>query len=268
MSKPAGQILAHRGQRLTHPLDMPEGIQIDAQAREDERRYIARELHDTVIQPLASLVMSFTLLERQAPLPPGITEGYLGSWKELAQEALDSMRATLSGLRLHSYAQIGLPETIREYLIPQLRSRGLLVAFECRDWPGNAPIEWTSHLYLIVREALTNVEKHSGASQVRVKLEASDRLLRVSVSDNGVGFRRGQPSHERTGFGAGLGLISMRDRVRMIGGHLTLTTAPGHGVRVTVRLPRPQFGDTPDSASCAFAATNLAPGRAGYARTI
>lgn len=238
MNKPADRTWTHRTRRLAQPLELPEGIRIAAEAREEERRQIARDLHDTAMQPLMSLVMSLTLMERQAATD-GIVEGYVGTWKRLAQEALDSMRSTLGGLPVRPYASVGLPDAVYSRLVLQLRNRGLQVAFECGDWPTNVPIEWTSQLYLVVREALTNIEKHASASTVTVKLAADTKQLRVIVADNGVGFRsRRQARGEQTQPGSGFGLVSMRERVRTLGGRLTLSTAPSHGVKITVRVPR------------------------------
>lgn len=247
MNKPAGRILTHHTRQLTQPLGLPEGIRIAVEAREDERRHIARDLHDTAMQPLMSLVMSLTLLERQAPTD-GIVEGYVGTWKKLAQEALDAMRSTLVGLPVRPYAPIGLPDAIYSCLVPQLRSRGLQVTLECGAWPTDVPSEWTSQLYLIVREALTNIEKHARASLVNISLEADAKLLRVVVADNGVGFHPSRKSRsECKELGSGMGVTNMRDRVRILGGRLNLSTTPGHGVRISVRLPRPQSTDEPDA---------------------
>jgi signal transduction histidine kinase len=243
MSRPASRILAYRTHGPTIESVSPDEIAIAAEAREVERRHIARELHDTVLQPLASLVMSFTYVDRQ-PLRQGVIEAYMGAWRELAQEALDSLRSALIGMRTHPHALIGLPEAVYRYLGPQVRSRGMQLTFECRDWPADLPIDWTSHLYLVVREALSNVEKHAHASEVTVVLEADAKHLYIIVSDNGVGFRRGSCARgQHDGLGTGLGINGMRDRVRMLGGRLDITAAPGTGVRLKVRLPRPEGSD-------------------------
>lgn len=245
MNKPADRVWTHRTRRLAPPLELPETVQIAAEAREEERRQIARDLHDTAMQPLMSLVMSLTLMERQAATD-GIVEGYVGAWKRLAQEALDSMRSTLGGLQVRSYASVGLPDAVYSSLVLQLRNRGLQVEFECGDWPDNVPIEWTSQLYLVVREALTNIEKHASASSVTVSLAADIRQLRITIADNGVGFcPRRRARGEQTQSGSGFGLTSMRERVRTLGGRLTLSTTPSHGVKITVRVPRLSVADAP-----------------------
>jgi signal transduction histidine kinase len=213
----------------------------EEQVREAERREIACELHDTVIQPLASLLVSLECVQRQS-LAPGMVEAYLGAWKELAQEAMDSLRCTLAGGRTHPHAELGLPDALLRHLAPQVRSRGLRLTLESRDWPRDVPLDHTSSLYLVVREALTNVSKHARASEVAVLLGADADNLRIIITDNGVGMRqeeveRARPATNGTGFGIG----NMRDRIQTIGGQLILFTALGSGVRVEITVPRPRY---------------------------
>lgn len=205
--------------------------------REAERRDIARELHDTVIQPLASLAMSFDSVQYQ-PLTAGMLEAYVGAWKELAQEALDSLRCTLTGLRTHPHAQLGILEALHRYLAPQLRSRGLRLAIESHGWPDDLPIDWTSTLYLAIREALTNVEKHAHASEVTVLLRADGQHLYLAIADNGVGLREGEAESEATKrSGSGFGLVGIRERLRVLNGSMTVMSAPGQGVQLAMQLP-------------------------------
>lgn len=208
-----------------------------AEARQAERVRIARELHDSVVQPLASLLMSFTCLESSASSSETI-DANLPIWKGLAQEALDALRVSLLDMNLHPHARLGLPEALRRHVIPHLQLQGLRVSFDCQAWPTDVPLEWTSHLYLVVREALLNVEKYARASTVSISLSASPVYLKVEVADDGIGF---QPRHvRRTGSasGTGLGIVGMRERVRGLGGQLRLVSAPGEGVRLNVRLRR------------------------------
>lgn len=231
-------------------LAQEQAQQVAEHAREQERREIAHELHDTVIQPLAALVTSFECLQRQS-LTPGLVEAYLGAWKELAQEAIDSLRGTLAGLLTHPHAQLGLPDALRRYLAPHVRSRGLRLALEAREWPVDTPLDLTSSLYLVLREALTNVEKHAHATEASVLLEADAAELRLFVADNGVGFCQEEQTHRpRTARGQGVGLGSMRERVARLGGQLRIVTSPGHGVRLEMIVPRPpgaRDGDVPSA---------------------
>lgn len=211
-----------------------------------ERRAIARELHDTVVQPLTSLVMSFASLDH-LPQRAGQMEANVVLWKELAQEALDALRRTLAGLHASPHEQASLPEALEQGLLPQLRSRGIRLVVESHSWPEDLPVDWTSNLYLVVREALTNAEKHGHASRVIVYLRANanTKELSISITDNGIGFRADDlvSASGRDRPGNGLGISGMRARVRMLGGELDLMAAPGCGVRLEICLPAPNKAD-------------------------
>ncbi|MGZ3663361.1 MAG: sensor histidine kinase [Ktedonobacterales bacterium] len=211
-----------------------------ANTREAVQHDLTRELHDTVIQPLTSLLISFTQAERQL-LDTGDIEGRLDMWKGLAQEALDSLRSSLAGLREPSYQTDDLPESLRSTLIPQFSACGLKLNLEDYDWPPDLPPHWNSHLYLAVREAVMNAQKHAHASQVNIQLRADPHSLVVTIGDNGVGFpQTDYASERRQRPGCGLGINSIRERVTLLGGQMTLSSTPGLGVEIEIQLPRPQ----------------------------
>lgn len=223
----------------------PDGFVIDTldeaafanEVCQAERQAIARELHDTVIQPLTSLAMSFEAVQSQA-LPPGMLEAYLGAWRELAREALDSLRGALAGLRTHPHAELGLPEALRRYLAPHLRSHGIRLSLDDRDWPTDLPLDLTSALYLAIREALTNVEKHAHASEASVWMHGSAKRLNIIISDDGVGLRAEDlVLSTRHHDGSGFGLTGMRERMNALGGQMSYGSAPGHGTYIELLVP-------------------------------
>lgn len=225
----------------------------DRLARRDQVRLdLARELHDTVIQPITSLLLSITRLECQ-PSSTGEVEGHLGMWKGLAQEALDSLRSSLVGLQATSSQLDDLPGALRCALGSHLGTDGLEWNVESHDWPMDLPPTWNSNLYLAVREAVTNARKHAQASRVSVVLDAGDKALTITVADDGVGIASADlDSKQSTRPGCGLGMSSIRDRVSKLGGELHLTSVRGRGVRIEIRLPRPGHVDCmagPPSAS-------------------
>lgn len=209
------------------------------QAREAERAAIARELHDTVIQPLAALVTSLESFVSH-PVAPSVAEAYVAAWGELAREAIVSLRCALSGLRANPYAQLGLPEALQRYLVPQARAQGVRLILESRDWAADLPADWTSSLYLLVREALTNVQKHARATEATILLHADAARLSIVIADNGVGFcvEQAETAHA-DGRWTGFGIVGMRERVSLLGGELALVSAPGQGTRVEIAAPRP-----------------------------
>lgn len=203
-----------------------------------QRDDLTRELHDTVIQPLTSLLVSFTQIECQLS-GADLVEAHLGMWKRLAQEALDSLRSSLAGVHATSYRIDDLPGSLRSTLVPQFSARGLRLNLEIHDWPVDLPPLWNTHLYLAVREALTNVEKHAHASEASILLRADPDGLTITITDDGVGFPQTDLATERHRPGFGLGLDSIRDRVTLLGGQMDLSSTPGRGVQIEIQLPRP-----------------------------
>jgi signal transduction histidine kinase len=230
-----------------------------ADPHEVESSALARELHDTVIQPLTSLVVSFTCFERLPSMNADHMTGHVRLWQGLAQEALDSLRAALAGLQ--PFVDVGrdLVGALHRSLVSQLGSRGLRLVIESHSWPLDLPLEWTRHLYLAVREAITNVEKHATASVVNVRLCAQADGLVISVVDNGVGLclddlAAGQFAPPGCGFGLG----GIRDRLSLLGGRLDIVAAPGGGARLEMWLPYP--AQAADGANCADAVTRRMKG--------
>lgn len=219
----------------------------DAGTCENERLALARELHDTVIQPLTSLLLSITRLEYQQP-STGEVERHLDMWKGLAREALDSLRASLAGLQTASPRIDDLPGALCCSLVRQVTAHGLQLSVECHHWPADLPPAWNSSLYLAVREAVTNVQKHAQASRVSVVLGADAEELAITITDDGVGLAQADLDGERcTRPGYGLGISSIRDRVAVLSGRMNLTSGGGKGVQVEIRLPRPPL---PSPADC------------------
>jgi two-component system sensor histidine kinase DegS len=217
-----------------------EFARVAEKARQSERTDIARELHDSVIQPLSALVTSLEAFELH-PQPPGATEAYVAAWRELTDEAIIALRSALGGLRAHPHVELSLPDALYRYLVPQARAQGIRLTLESREWAADLPLDFTSNLYLLVREALTNVQKHARATEVTILLHADALNLSIIVADNGVGFYAGP--HEdvvlTTNRSSGFGIVGMRERVAMLDGELTIVSAMGQGTRLEIRVPRP-----------------------------
>lgn len=216
-----------------------EGLNEAERIRELERQDVAYQLHDTVIQPLTALVMSIAQFERQAP-DARIFETHVSAWKGLAREALDSLRSSLANMLPLAYTSEDLREALEYRLAAQVRRQGLRVSLESRNWPAELPSLWTSQLYLAVREAVTNVQKHARATEIRILLQSQPDGLTITISDDGIGLACTNAKNTPTApAGSGIGLASMQQRIRLLGGDLKLTSASGCGVRIDIHLPKP-----------------------------
>jgi len=206
-----------------------------------ERQRLARELHDSVTQNLftASLVAEVVpQIWRKDP-----EEAMLGLEKlrHLTRGALAEMRAMLLELRPEALRHSKLQDLVRQ-LIDGVIGRAELTVTPCLNPIPSLPLPVHIAFYRIAQEALQNVVKHSGATQVTVCLEASPPLartpgvepptqVRLEVSDDGLGFDPGSTQP------AGLGLRIMRERAESIGAQLTVASSPGQGTQVTLLWP-------------------------------
>ncbi len=209
------------------------------QAQEAERCRIARELHDGVVQSLTALVADLEYFQtRYLPTIDQTSRAVaekVATWQELARDSLTSMRHALGELRQSDDLAFGLEYAIQTVLT-ELREAGYTVVFECDNWPIQLPLKYTSNIYYIVREALTNVGKHAHATSINICMFCFEDHLHVSISDDGVGMRKQSVvAHMNSGFQQGL--IGMRERTALLNGQLTIESAHGRGTRVDVDIP-------------------------------
>jgi two-component system, NarL family, sensor histidine kinase DegS len=214
-------------------------------AQETERRRIARELHDGVVQSLTALVADLEYFRTRCL--PTIDQASrevaekVATWQELARDSLTSMRQALGGLRNPAELDLGLEHAI-QVILTELREAGYSVVFECDDWPALLPLEYASNIYYIVREALTNICKHAKASAITVYMFCFEGHLHVSIGDDGVGMAK-QDVTVYTNSGYHQGLIGLRERAILLNGQFTIESAQGRGTRVDVDIPLPGFGE-------------------------
>ncbi len=207
-------------------------------AQEAERLRIARELHDSVVQSLSALVADLEHFQtRHLPTLDQTNQAVavkVVAWQELARESLTSLRQVLGDLRQPDELAFGLEYGIQVFL-SKLQEVGYAVIFECDNWPDQLPAELTSHIYYIVREALTNISKHAHATSITVRMCAFEDRLHISIRDDGVGMNK-QSTAVHLSSGYQQGLIGIRERVTLLNGQLTIESLEGRGTRVDVEI--------------------------------
>ena len=200
--------------------------------QEAERARIARELHDDIGQSLA--VLSVEMARAGRPIS-GVPERKHPDIPQLCKKA-QSIAAKVSRLshQLHSSKLefLGLAKAIRGHCREFSEEHKLPVECSCENIPAELDGAVGLCLLRVVQEALHNCAKHSHATQVKVELAGSANELTLNISDNGVGFDVVQSR-----LAAGIGLISMRERVHMAGGEFTVYSSPGEGAKISARVP-------------------------------
>ena len=202
-------------------------------ATEDERRRWARELHDETLQGLGALRLSLAAARRATD--PDAWRAALDDAVAQLDTEIANVRGIISDVRPAALDELGAAAAV-EALADRFRSRGIDVAlrvdldFEAGRAPTRHDDELETALYRITQEAMTNALKHAGAESLSVEITEADGHVDIRVRDEGRGY---DPS-EHTG---GFGLLGMRERVELLGGRLTVDTAPGAGTTVLARLP-------------------------------
>jgi len=200
------------------------------QAADEERRHLARELHDSVSQAIYAVVLTSHSARKRLAEDPEASATALDSVIELAEGALAEMRALIFELRPEALADVGLVGALERQL-DGLELRHSLVTE--RDLGPEPEIAFAAKQVLlrVVQEALHNVAKHAHAGTVRISMKHDDAVLSLRVADDGIGFdaQRSYPGH--------LGLTSMHERVGELGGRLRVDSSPGEGTTVSLRLP-------------------------------
>jgi signal transduction histidine kinase len=195
-----------------------------------ERSRLARELHDAVTQKLFSIrahARAAAVLADRTPFDPERVKAEIKVVGTLGAQAHAELRAVIDGLAPPDLEAAGLADSLRRYAVLAGRAYGIPVTFTAAEMPALG-VRAEAALYRVAQEALHNALRHSGASQVGVRLSRMLRRVAVEVCDDGHGFVAEAPS-------GGVGLASMRERASAVGGTLTIRSGPqGTLVRMTV----------------------------------
>jgi two-component system sensor histidine kinase UhpB len=212
-------------------------------AQEEERKRIARELHDETGQALTSLAVGLRVLQRAPTLEQA--RAYAGELSELTHQALEGVHELSLELRPKTLDDLGLVPALRWFATRWSRTAGVEVDLHADGVHDRLPSEIETVLYRVVQEALTNVAKHAQATRVEIAIEQQQGAISARVSDNGRGLTvsgedaapdgtDGLPASLPSGK---LGLFGMQERVSQVGGTLHLDSPPRGGTTVIVRLP-------------------------------
>jgi PAS domain S-box-containing protein len=206
-------------------------------AQENERARISRELHDRVAQDLSSLKIAVeTIFEDNCPVP-STAAGRVQEISRMLQDMIATVRDLAYDLRPPGLDKIGLVRTAFQYCEDFQKRSGIRLDFHSAGM-GDLSLDFDTiiHLYRLLQEALRNVEKHARASHVTVRMVASSPNVVLRIADNGDGFEVEQ--RLAAAFGEKrMGLRSMEERTRLIGGKLDIVSRKGLGTRVLIEAP-------------------------------
>jgi len=209
-------------------------------AQEQERKRIARELHDETSQVLTSLLISLAVLEEAITTPDG--RARIADTRTLAHQTLRAIRNLSIDLRPSALDDLGLLPALRWYIKEYQQKCSIEVEFHSTGFKGRLPAEIETALYRIVQESLTNTAKHANAHKVYIYLKEDADTVDATIIDDGSGFdlqalHKTAPQERGIGLERGLGLVGMEERAVLLNGSLTINSSRGHGTTVEVRIP-------------------------------
>ena len=224
----------HQQQALTQQL-----LHRAITAQEEERARLSRELHDEIGQTLTGVQLSLDRVERVLPATDLPLHERLGRARTLTDQALADLRRMIGALRPGILDQLGLVPALGWVADHTLRPLGLLVTIQAAGLQERLPGDIETILFRIAQEAMSNVARHSGARQMRIRLAREGGQISMSLTDDGRGFDpaavTAAPDQSR-----GLGLAGMQERASLAGGLVTVESAPDQGTMVRVVVPLPE----------------------------
>jgi signal transduction histidine kinase len=199
----------------------------------EERNRLARELHDSVTQKLFGVTLTAESAATVVDRDPKEARAQLQRVQQLAREAMEELRSLIFELRPPEVETEGLATALRKHVdvLQRVHGHAVELTLDGDAVPGG---DGDSEVLRIAQEALQNALRHAGAEHVDVSLHADDGRLRLAVTDDGGGFDPADPAVRSRR----LGLTSMEERARGLGGTLTIASRPGEGTTVSLEVPR------------------------------
>lgn len=208
------------------------------QMRDEERRHIARELHDSVGQLLAALGMNLVVLQRQADKLDGSGMRAITENASMVDQISREIRTISHLLHPPLLEAAGLASAIRWYVDGFSERSNIKVSLDIPEQFGRLSDEMEIAIFRMVQECLTNIHRHSGAESAKISMHEEDHEVFVEVHDQGKGIPQERQSELGASGRTGVGFRGMRERLRQLGGTLEIRS-DGAGTAVTARLPVP-----------------------------
>src|SRR5690606_11060280 len=206
-------------------------------AQEEERRRVARDIHDGPAQLLANLAVRIDLLERMVGEDPEQLRRELRVMRDVVKSSLADLRRIIFNLRPMALDDLGLVPTLRSYLDVMREQFGFNVEFTVLGGPRRLAPTVAVALFRVAQGAVSNTLTHSRCRRASVRLEFGATGLHLVVEDDGVGFDPERLPAEMMRGENGFGILHMRERLRLLRGEFRIVSAPGKGTRVSARVP-------------------------------
>lgn len=205
-------------------------------AQEEERKRIARSLHDDTGQSLSTLIINLERLENHLPIESRLLVSRLRSIRQMASDSLDCLRNIIYDLRPAILDDLGLLPAIRWYARTNLEEAGISVALEFPDELPEVSQPLTITLFRVAQEGVNNIIRHSGAKSVNISIGTQGNDVYLRLQDDGHGFNPQEIGHAEIDM-QHWGLIGIQERIELVGGKMSIASDPDHGTTLSVTAP-------------------------------
>jgi signal transduction histidine kinase len=205
-------------------------------SQEDERRRVARDLHDTILQDISAFLIKLDIWRLQPHL---VTVGTIDEMREIVTKTIDSIHAVIKDLRPSLLDDLGIDAAVMWLLNKHLSGKGINCYLDVESPVKRKRLspEVEITLFRILQESIVNIARHANAENVFVTLNARGAFVEISIEDDGDGFDSDQFMRFSTEDGRGLGVIGMKERASLIGGELEIRSKSGEGTRICLKIP-------------------------------
>ena len=205
-------------------------------AQEDERKRVARELHDMVGQALTGLSLTLGSAEAEVGRDPDRMRERLEALRATTSAAIEDVRRLIADLRPSVLDDLGLIQALGWYVENYLEKAGIETVAATSGSDVDVPAHLQTALFRVLQEAITNIIKHSQAQNVSIRLDFAESTISGEVRDDGVGFDFEEVQGEELAL-RGVGLLGMEERINLLGGSFEVSSRPGEGTVVTFQVP-------------------------------
>ena len=229
----------HYGHLLAQSQHMQEQLRFLSRelllAQEEERKKISRELHDVIAQTLTSINVRLAKLKKGAASNIKGLERNIGRTQQLVIHSVNIIHRFARELRPTVLDDLGLIPALHTYMKSFRAETGIRVRLSAAAAIERLSSEKRTVLYRVAQEALTNVARHARASEAKVQVQTLDDAVRMTITDNGKGFDGERALDAKAS--KRLGLLGMRERLEMVGGHLSVTSRQAKGATIIAQVP-------------------------------
>ncbi|MFW5998725.1 MAG: sensor histidine kinase [Halanaerobiaceae bacterium] len=201
------------------------------EAQEEERKRVAREIHDGPAQSLANLVFRCEFTQKIIDKDVQQAKDELKSLKNIVRSSVQDVRKIIYDLRPMSLDDLGLIPTLKRYIDKFIKQTEININFEIRGEQKSLPSSYEITIFRLVQEGLNNIYKHAQADRGRVCLEFAENQVNILIVDQGQGFDIDEVNNDK------FGLISMRERCDLVGGEMKINSKKNKGTRIQISIP-------------------------------